>query len=128
MPIWKIAQITRIDESIIQKLQKKAIKRGWDKDKIGPILLEHVTNAPKSRRPPLSQQICDEVIRVITKNSTIRMYSCQNIADVMSENLGKDDIISASTIYQVLKKNGYGTYKPTIKSGLTKAMKEARYA
>jgi len=55
------------------------------------------------------------------------MYSCQNITDVVSENLGKDNIISASTVYQVLKKNSYGTYKPTVKPGLTKAMKEARY-
>jgi hypothetical protein len=55
------------------------------------------------------------------------MYSCQNIADVVSKNLGKDDIISASTIYQVLKKNSYRTYKPTVKLGLIKAMKEACY-
>jgi hypothetical protein len=46
----------------------------------------------------------------------------------VSENLGKDNIISVSTVYHVLKKNGYGTYKPTIKPGLTKAIKEACYA
>ena len=68
------------------------------------------------------------MIKVVIKNSTTRMYSCQNIADIVSENLGKDDIISASTVYRVLKKNDYGTYKPTVKPRLTKAMKEARYA
>jgi hypothetical protein len=117
-----------MDESSIRKLRKKAIERGWNEDEIGPILLEHVTDAPKSERPPLSQEICDEVIKVVTKNSTTRMYSCQKIADVVSENLGKDDIISASTVYRVLKRHGYGTYKPTVKPGLTKTMKEARLA
>jgi hypothetical protein len=53
------------------------------------------------------------------------MYSCQKIADVVGENLGKDDIISVSTVYYVLKRNGYGTYKSTIKLGLTKTIKEA---
>ena len=55
------------------------------------------------------------------------MYSCQNITDVVSENLGKDNIISVSTVYYMLKKNGYRTYKLTIKPGLLKAIKEARY-
>ena len=90
--------------------------------------MDHVIDAPRSGKPPLSQEICDEVIKVVTKNSTTRMYSCQQIANVVSKNLGKDDIISASTVYHVLKKNGYRTYKPTIKPGLTKAIKEARYA
>jgi len=90
--------------------------------------MNYVTDTPRSGRPPLSQEICDEVIKVVTKNSTSRMYSCQKIADVVSKNLGKDDIISASTVYCVLKKNGYGTYKPTVKPGLIKTIKEARYA
>jgi hypothetical protein len=54
MPVWKIAQTTQMDGSTIWKLQKKAISRGWDKENKGLILLDHVTNAPKSGRPPLS--------------------------------------------------------------------------
>jgi Transposase/Homeodomain-like domain len=126
-PVWQIAQICRMDETTVRRIRKRAIERGWDEENKALILMDHVTDAPRSGRPPLSQEICDEVIKVVTKNSTTRMYSCQNIADVVSENLGKDDIISASTVYRVLKKNGYGTYKPTVKPGLTKAMKEARY-
>jgi len=128
MPVWKIAQITQMDDSIVRRIRRRAISRGWDEENKGPILLDHVTDAPRSGRPPLSQEICDEVLKVVTKNSTIRMYSCQKIADVVSENLGKEDIISASTVYRVLKRNGYRTYKPTVKPGLTKTMKEARYA
>jgi hypothetical protein len=56
------------------------------------------------------------------------MYSCQKIAEVVSENLGKEDIISVSSVYKVLKRNGYGNYKPTVKSGLTQKMKDDRLA
>ena len=55
------------------------------------------------------------------------MYSCQTIADVVSMNLGKEDIVSVSLVYHILKKNGYGSYKLTIKSGLTQTMKDAWY-
>jgi hypothetical protein len=55
------------------------------------------------------------------------MYSCQAIVDKVSKNLEKEDIISISTVYQVLKKNRYGSYKLTVKPGLTKTIKEIRY-
>jgi citrate lyase synthetase len=55
------------------------------------------------------------------------MYSCQAIIDKVSKNLEKEDIISASTVYQVLKKNGYSSYKPTVKPGLIKTINEIRY-
>jgi hypothetical protein len=89
--------------------------------------MDYIIDALRSGRPPLSQEICDKVIKVITKNSITRIYSYQNITDIVSENLGKDNIISISTVYYMLKKNGYRTYKPTIKPGLIKAIKEARY-
>jgi hypothetical protein len=94
---------------------------------MGPILLDYMTNAPRLGRPPLLQEIYDKVLKVVTKNSSIRIYSCQRITDVVSENLGKEYIILVSTVYYVLKKNSYRTYKPTVKPGLTKTMKEARY-
>jgi hypothetical protein len=57
------------------------------------------------------------------------MYSCLRIAEEVSKSLGKkenEEIISASTIYQILKKNGYNSYKPTVKPGLTQTMKDTR--
>jgi hypothetical protein len=48
------------------------------------------------------------------------------ITDVVSENLGKEDIISGSTVYRVLKQNGYGNFKPTVKPGLTQKIKDDR--
>jgi hypothetical protein len=128
VPAWRIKNITGMDHTTLSRLRKKAISRGWEEGKDQPLLLEHVSDAPKSGRPPLSQEICDEVLRVVTKNSTSRMYSCQKIADVVSENLGKEDIISGSTVYRVLKRNGYGNFKPTVKPGLTQKMKDDRLA
>ena len=93
-----------------------------------PLSLEHVTDASKLGRPLLSQEICDEVLKVVTKNSTIRMYSCLRITKEVSKNLGKEDIVSASTVYHILKKNGYGNYKLTIKLGLIQIIKDTRLA
>jgi hypothetical protein len=74
-----------MDDSIIKRIRRRAISRGWDKENKGPILLDHITDAPRSGRPPLSQEICDEVLKVVTKNLIIRMYSCQQIADIVRE-------------------------------------------
>ena len=117
-----------MDHITLSRLRKKAISRGWEEGKDQPLLLEHVSDALKSGRPSLSQEICDEVLTVVTKNSTSRMYSCQKITDVVSENLGKEDIISGSTVYRVLKRNGYGNFKPTVKLGLTQKIKDDRLA
>ena len=117
-----------MDPGTQSRLRKKAISRGWEEGNDQPLLLKHVTDILKSGRPPLSQEICDEVLRVVTKNSTSRMYSCQKIAEIVSENLGKEDIISTSSVYRVLKRNGYGNYKPTVKPGLTQKMKDDRLA
>jgi hypothetical protein len=108
-----------MDALTLSRLWKKAIERGWEPGKDMPLCLRHVTDASKSGRPPLLQEICDEVLKVVTKNSTTRMYSCLRIAKEVSKNLGKEDIVSASTVYRILKKNRYGNYKPTIKPGLT---------
>ena len=108
----RIREKTGISQSGQSKLRKKALERGWDPDK--PILLKHVTNASKSGRPLLTQEVCDKVIKVVTKNSTTRQYSCAQIAEKVSENLRKEgdpkdfDILSASSVYRILSKNGYG--------------------
>jgi RNA polymerase-interacting CarD/CdnL/TRCF family regulator len=108
-----------MDALTLSRLWKKAIERGWEPRKDMPLYLRHVTDASKLGRPLLSQEICDEVLKVVTKNNTTRIYSCLWIAKEVSKNLGKEDIISASTVYHILKKNRYGNYKPTIKPGLT---------
>jgi|SRR6266536_1551340 len=136
----RIKAITGMSQSAQSKLRTKALERGWDPTK--PALLEHVASTPRSGRPSLSQEICDEVLKVVTKNSSTRQWSCQRIAEEVSQNLTKrkhetegkegqpepepEDWISASSVYQVLKKNGYRSFKHTVKPGLTKIMKETR--
>jgi hypothetical protein len=112
-----------MDASMLSRLRKKAINHGWELGKDMSLLLDYVCDAPKSGRPLLSQEICDEVLKVVIKNSTTRMYSCLQIAEEVSKNLRKEDIVSASTVYRILKRNGYGSYKPTVKLGLTQTMK-----
>ena len=64
-----------MDESTVRRIRKRAIKRGWDEENKAPILMDYVRDAPRSGRPPLSQEICDEVIKVVARNSTSRIYS-----------------------------------------------------
>ena len=108
-----------MDALTLSRLWKKAIERGWEPGKDMTLCLRLVTDASKSGRPLLSQEICDKVLKVVTKNSTTRIYSCLWITKEVSKNLGKKDIISTSTVYCILKKNGYRNYKLTIKPGLT---------
>jgi hypothetical protein len=56
------------------------------------------------------------------------MYSCLRITKEVGKRLRKEDIVSASMVYRILKKNRYRSYKPTIKPGLTQTMKDARLA
>jgi hypothetical protein len=47
------------------------------------------------------------------------MYSCLWISEEVGKRLRKEDIVSASIVYRILKKNRYRNYKPTVKLGLT---------
>lgn len=53
VPAWKIKNITGIDGATLSRLQKKAISRRWKAGKEQPLLLEYVTDTPKSSRPSL---------------------------------------------------------------------------
>jgi len=58
-------------------------------------------------------------VSTLSQNSTTRSFT--------SEKLGLQFHLSASTIKRTLKRKGYRKVKPTIKPGLTDAMKEARF-
>jgi hypothetical protein len=81
----------------------------------------------------LTQEIYNKVIKIITKNSITRYYSCSQIVEKVLKNLrGKNPedlkLVSASNIYRILSKNSYSNYKHIIKPGLTKAIKKTRKA
>jgi hypothetical protein len=58
----------------------------------------------------------------MTKNSTTRGWSC---AAKVSNTPGWQPV-SASTVYQALKQEGYGVFKRTVKPGLTTEQMKAR--
>lgn len=59
------------------------------------------------------------------KNLTTRSWSCNRIAVEVLGTLGWQ-LISPSTVYQVLKEHGYRVYTRTVKLGLTKEQMEER--
>jgi hypothetical protein len=68
------------------------------------------------------------IIKITTKNSTIRGWSCARITQEIydTEGITPKEAPSASTIYRTLKKEGYNVYKRTIKLGLNADQKRAR--
>ena len=77
----------------------------------------HVDDTLRSSRPKIPKAIVKLILKTMLRNSTTRGWSCNRIASEVSE---AGQLVSASTIYRVLKEHGYGVYKRTIKPGLTK--------
>jgi hypothetical protein len=87
--------------------------------------VHHLEDAKRSGRPKISPVVAELIITTVTKNSTTRGWSCSQIAFAVSETPGIKEV-SASTVYRVLTKAGFSTYKRTVKPGLTKEQKDAR--
>ena len=104
----------------IYRFRRTAIERGYNPLESKKILLEYLTDAPRSGRPPkVTEAIENSIVSAISKNSTTRSLTGQA--------LGLQFGVSAKTVQRVLKRKGYRKVKPTIKPGLTTAMMEARY-
>lgn len=61
----------------------------------------------------------------MTKNSITREWSCERIANEVSNTRGIARI-SPRTVYDILTENGYSYYKKTVKPGLKDEDKDAR--
>jgi hypothetical protein len=114
---------TKVSRASVYKIRTKAVSRGWKEGSI--IEIEHVDDAPRSRRPKTSTATALFIIEVVTKNSTNRGWSCARIAQEVSSTPGRQPV-SASTVYRVMKENGYGVFKRTVKPGLQEEDKAAR--
>jgi transposase len=121
----KITADTGYTESAVYKIQKKAIDRGYDPEKDKKILLAYIKDAPRIGRPKkCTPEVEEEVIKVISKNSTTRELSTKKIAYMVSP-LVKGGI-SARSIHRILRRCGHKPCKPTRKPGLTVENKLAR--
>jgi hypothetical protein len=114
---------TGVSRTALYNIRTKACLRGWAPHKV--LETWHVDDAPHKGRPPLSTALVKFVVETMTKNSTTRAWSCARIAAEVSNTPGWQPV-SASTVYRVLKQEGYGVYKKTVKPGLTKEQMEAR--
>ena len=76
--IQRITEETGVSCSSAYKLRVKAISQGWrEGDIVEPF---HIDNAPWSRRPKISTTTALFIVETMTKNSTIRGWSCARIA------------------------------------------------
>jgi hypothetical protein len=60
------------------RLKAKAISRGWKPGKV--VEPEHVDGVPRPGRPKTSTVIAELIVKIVTKNSTTRGWSCSKIA------------------------------------------------
>jgi len=112
LPIFQIEAKTGIKKTQIYNIRKKALLRGWIPDTI--IETYHIDDSSHSGRPITSQEVIDLILETVTKNSTTRGWSCERIAQEVS----LKSKVSASTVYRILKKHGYSSFKRTMKPGL----------
>ena len=80
-------------------------------------------DAPRSGWPKTSQETADLVLSIVTRNSITRAWSCAWIAREAAK-LSK--ILSASSVYRILRNNNYSSCKQIVKPGLTLDIKKKR--
>ena len=105
----------------IYRWNRVAKERGFNPEVSSQILAQYVTDAPRTGRPTvLTEQVQKAILKILTKNSTTRQYSLEEIA--------KGCGVSATSVWRCLKKRGFRWVKMTVKPALTKEMMEARLA
>jgi hypothetical protein len=66
-----IIKITELSQPTIYRLRTEAIKRGYDRNASQKLLISYVEDAPRSGRPKkCTEAVADQVIKIISKNST----------------------------------------------------------
>jgi hypothetical protein len=84
-----------------------------------------VEDADRLGRPKCSQVVVDLILKTVAKDNTTRQWSSQVIANEVSNTPGIARV-SASTVWRVLKAEGYKSYKRTFKPGLNKENRARR--
>ena len=79
MKVDFVIEFIGIKKSRVYKLVKQAKQRGYDPTISKVVEVHYVIEAPRSGRPQVSQVVKDEVLKLLTKNSTTRGISCSQI-------------------------------------------------
>jgi hypothetical protein len=85
--------------------------------------VNHVANAKRTSKSPISIKAAKCIMQVVTKNFTTRGYSCAKIAQDVKKLKGHS--IAPKIMYKILKDKGYLCYKLTVKLRLNKDIKKA---
>lgn len=79
MKVDFVTEFTGIKKTRVYELVKQAKQRGYNPTISKVVEVYHVIEAPRSGRPQVSQVVKDEVLKLLTKNSTTRGISCSQI-------------------------------------------------
>lgn len=120
-----IAQLVGASTRVVNQIYARAKQRGFDPAQ-RPLVIknEHIEDAARSGRP--SKQSPDLKATVEAKLREIRYGREKSCGAIAGELNAAGHNISATTIWNMLKKAGFRKTKPTRKPGLTKRMREQR--
>ena len=117
-PVKEITEKTGLNKSTVSRIEKRAKERGYTPETNPTIIMAYVEDAPRSGRPTkLTAEVEEQVVKAISKNSTIRQLSTQAITNLVSLLVYKG--VSARSVHRILRRKGYKPCKPTTKPGLT---------
>jgi hypothetical protein len=95
----QIKEATKVPKTAVYRLAAVARERGWRENKNMPLETEHVLNAPRSGRPPISIDAIKCVLKVVLQNSTTRGFSCATIAKEVRK---RGHEVAPRTVWKVL--------------------------
>ena len=125
VPMTRVIKVTGISRSRCFELHARARERGWIEKTEMVLEVPHVANAPRSGRPVIPDEAIACILKVVTKNSTTRGFSCKQISLEVKK---RGYHVAARTVWKILKAEGYNQCKLTVKPGLQDLNKKERLA
>lgn len=120
-----ISDILGISVRQVNRIYSRAIERGFDPHRpVFRISDAILIDLPRSGRP--SKQTPQTLERITTKVRYDRYGREKTCADLAAELSLGDEYISQTTVWRMLRGNGFKKTKPTRKPGLTQRMKKER--
>ncbi|KJZ69977.1 hypothetical protein HIM_10622 [Hirsutella minnesotensis 3608] len=123
VPTQQIIERTGIKKPAFYCLLKKAITRGFRRGQ--EVIEAYVEDAQRPGRPIAVTEACGkDVIQALTKNSTTRQYSLEQLSEALLKQYGWS--VSRMTLWRWLRQQGYSNVKLTTKPGLNERQRLTR--
>ena len=123
----QVVAITGLQKRTVDRIYARACERGFDPNAV-PLTIknEWLEDSPRSGRPlKQTTQSKELIVTQVRRDRFGREKTCADIASELSQ---QGIEISATTVWRVLRANGFKKTKPTRKPGLTQKMKDERLA